>query len=223
MRILVVDDEPTVVETVTNRLQREGFETVAAGSAEDGIRRVKEDSPDLIVLDIGLPNRSGLAMCRAVRQQSNVPIIFLTALGTEQNKVAGFEAGGDDYLTKPFSLAELVARIRSIMRRSQSTPSGQILESGNIQIDASTHTFRIDNQIVEISPKEFALLMFFVQHRGQVFTRDTLLDRVWGQDAYVSNRTVDVHVRWLRERIEENPAKPTRLVTVRGVGYKFLG
>ncbi len=222
MKVLVVDDEPTILETLEHRLRKEGFSTFSAPSAEEAMRLFRLVKPDLILLDVMLPQRSGFEFCRAIRKDSRVPIIFLTARGSEDDKVMGLELGGDDYIIKPFSLAEVVARVRSVMRRSSGEPARETIETGGLKIDPRTHEAWLNEQPLTLSPKEFALLYFLSRNSGQVFSRDTLLDRVWGQDAYVTSRTVDVHIRWLRERVEEDPSKPNRILTVRGVGYKFV-
>lgn len=223
MKVLLVDDEPAILETIQHRLRKEGYTVFTAPTAEDGMRIYRQVKPDLLVLDVMLPNRSGFDLCKAVRRDSQVPIIFLTARAGESDRVAGLELGGDDYVVKPFNLGELAARVKAVLRRATGENPQQVVESGNLRIDPRTHEATLDGQPMNLSPKEFALLDFMVRHVGQVFSRDQLLDRVWGQDAFVSSRTVDVHMRWLRERIEENPGAPVRIVTVRGVGYKFAG
>jgi len=235
MKVLIVDDEPTLCETVETKLRREGYTTFTAESAEDGMRLFKLVKPDLILLDVMLPNRSGYEFCQAVRKSSQVPVIFLTAKAAEEDRVAGLEMGADDYVVKPFSLAELTVRVRNVLKRSVGDPTvGEAVELPWLQIDPRTHEAFVDktgrNAVdqsdefrISLSPKEFALLHFLARNPGQVFSRDALLDRVWGADAYVSPRTVDVHVRWLREHIESDPAAPVHVTTVRGVGYKFVG
>lgn len=223
MKILVVDDETTILETVEHKLRKEGYTVFTAESAEEGMRIVRLVKPDLMLLDVMLPGRSGFELARAVRRDSQTPIIFMTARAAEKDRIEGFELGGDDYVVKPFSLAELAARVKSVLRRSRSgEPPAEVVESGDLRIDPRTHTATLGGRDVALSPKEFALLHFLASHPGQVFSRDTLLDRVWGQDAYVSARTVDVHVRWLREHVEADASHPVRLLTVRGVGYKFV-
>lgn len=224
MKILIVDDEPNILETVELRLRKDGYSTFTAASAEEGMRLFRLVRPDLVLLDVMLPKQSGYDMCRTIRRDSHVPVIFLTARGGEDDRVTGLEIGGDDYMVKPFSLSELSARVRSVLRRSGSSiRTLEIVETGNLIINPKTHEATMDSKPVALSPKEFALLYFLAQNPGQVFSRETLLDRVWGADAYVSSRTVDVHIRWLRERIEQNPAHPERIITIRGVGYKFQG
>ncbi|MCZ8139116.1 MAG: winged helix-turn-helix domain-containing protein [Armatimonadota bacterium] len=224
MKILIVDDEPNILETVELRLRKDGYSTFTAASAEEGMRLFRLVRPDLVLLDVMLPKQSGYDMCRTIRRDSHVPVIFLTARGGEDDRVTGLEIGGDDYMVKPFSLSELSARVRSVLRRSGSSiRTLEIVETGNLVINPRTHEATMDGKPVALSPKEFALLYFLAQNPGQVFSRETLLDRVWGADAYVSSRTVDVHIRWLRERVEIDPAHPERIITIRGVGYKFQG
>ncbi|MEZ5163016.1 MAG: response regulator transcription factor [Fimbriimonadaceae bacterium] len=222
MKILVVDDEPTILETVERKLRREGYTVFTAGSAEEAMRLYRLVKPDLLLLDVMLPQRSGMELAQAVRRESQVPIIFMTAKSAEEDRLQGLELG-DDYVTKPFSLAELAARVKSVLRRFTGETPNELIETGNLKIDPKSHEAWLDEKEIQLSPKEYALLHFMAKNRGQVFAREALLDRVWGQDAFVSARTVDVHVRWIRERIEEDPSNPTRLVTVRGVGYKFVG
>ncbi len=223
MKVLVVDDEQTILETVETKLRREGFTVFTAESAEEGMRIFRQAKPDLLVLDVMLPSRSGLDLCKAIRRDSKVPIIFLTARASEEDRIAGLDIGADDYIVKPFNLGELAARVKAVMRRSGIENPQEVIECGNIRIDPKTHEATIDGRSMNLSPKEFALMYFLAKHQGQVFSRDTLLDRVWGPESFVSARTVDVHIRWLRERIESSASNPQRLVTVRGVGYKFIG
>ena len=220
MKILVVDDEETIVETVERRLQRAGYTVFTAGTAEDAMRLNRLTKTDLLLLDIMLPQRSGIELARRVREESNVPIIFLTAKAAEEDRVQGLELA-DDYVVKPFSLAELAARVKSVLRRSRPEESTEAIEIDNLRIDPKAHRVLLDGKELVLTPKEFGLLHFLASHAGQVFSRSALIDRVWGHDAYVTERTVDVHIRWLREKIEQDSAKPKRLVTVRGFGYKF--
>jgi DNA-binding response OmpR family regulator len=223
MTLLIVDDEPAISETLEAKFRREGYTTFTADSAEDGMRLFKKVKPDLVILDIMLPNRSGFDFCRAVRKDNQTPIIFVSARADEEDRVRGLEMGADDYVVKPFNMAELAARVKAILRRAQSEPTSELIERGGLLIDPRTHEASLDGKPMTLSPKEFALLLFLAKHSGQVFTREALLDRVWGKDAYVTSRTVDVHIRWLRTRIEPDPNVPEKLVTVRGVGYKFMG
>ncbi|MBL8087855.1 MAG: response regulator transcription factor [Chthonomonas sp.] len=223
MKILVVDDEQTILETIEAKLRKEGFTVFTAETAEEGMRIYRQMKPDLLVLDVMLPNRSGFDLCKAIRRESKVPIIFLTARASEQDRVAGLDIGADDYVVKPFNLSELAARVKAVLRRSVGNEPLEIIDAGGLMINPKTHEAELDGQTLSLSPKEFALLYFLARNPGQVFSRDTLLDRVWGPDSFVSARTVDVHVRWLRERVETDPSSPSRILTVRGVGYKFTG
>lgn len=222
MTILIIDDEPAITETLEGKFRREGFSTFTAGTAEDGMRLFKKIKPDMVILDIMLPNRSGHDFCKAVRRDNQTPIIFVSARASEEDRIAGLEMGADDYVVKPFNMSELVARVRAILRRASSDPVPDLIERGNLRMDPRTHEASIDGTPVSFSPKEFALLLFMARNMGQVFTREALLDRVWGKDAYVTSRTVDVHIRWLRMRLEKDPNVPERLITVRGIGYKFV-
>ena len=222
MTILIIDDEPAITETLEAKFRREGFITFTAESAEDGMRLFKKIKPDIVILDIMLPNRSGHDFCRAVRKENQTPIIFVSARASEEDRIAGLEMGADDYVVKPFNMSELVARVRAILRRATSEAAPDLIERGNLKIDPRTHEAFIDGKLTTFSPKEFALLLFLAKNAGQVFTRETLLDRVWGKDAYVTSRTVDVHIRWLRMRLEKDQNAPERIITIRGIGYKFV-
>jgi DNA-binding response OmpR family regulator len=222
MKLLIIDDEAAIRETIETRFRKEGYSTFTADSAEEGMRLFRRIKPDLVILDIMLPQRSGYDFCRAIRKDHQTPIIFLSARADEADRVRGLELGADDYVVKPFTLSELAARVKAILRRSTGDAIKEPIERGNIRIDPKSHEVFIDDKLESLSPKEFALLYFFARNAGQVFSRETLLDRVWGRDAFVSARTVDVHVRWLRTRIEPDPNNPVRLVTVRGVGYKLV-
>ncbi len=223
MKLLIVDDEPAILETVENKMRKEGYTTFVADSAEEAMRLFKRVKPDLIILDIMLPQRSGFDFCKAIRKDSAVPIMFVSARADESDRVKGLELGADDYVVKPFNLSELAARVKAILRRSTGEPVNEAIEKGNLRIDPRSHEATLNDAHLTLSPKEFALLSFLARNSGQVFSRDALLDRVWGREAYVNARTVDVHIRWLRTRIEPDPETPVRLVTVRGVGYKFVG
>lgn len=223
MKLLIIDDEPGILETVEGKMRKEGYTTFTADSAEEGMRLFRRIKPDLVILDIMLPQRSGFEFCRALRQEHATPIIMLSARSEEADRVKGLELGADDYVTKPFNLSELAARVRAVLRRSSGEAIKEPIERGNLKIDPRSHEATVDGRALELSPKEFALLYFLAKNSGQVFSREILLDRVWGRDAFVSARTVDVHIRWLRKHIEDNAEEPTRLITVRGVGYKFVG
>lgn len=224
MKVLVVDDEQPIVEAVAYNLRKEGFDALTAGDAEQCLEIVRAERPDLIILDVMLPSASGFDVCRTLRKRSDVPIIMLTARAEETDRVVGLELGADDYVTKPFSMRELLARVRSVLRRRSPDPpveEPQIIRVGGLEIDHERYRVTVDGERVDLSPKEFQLLMLLASHPDKVFTRQALLDRVWGMDAYVEDRTVDVHIRWLREKVEKDPSNPRRLLTVRGVGYKF--
>jgi len=223
-KILIVDDETPILDAVSYALRKDGFKVFVAMNAEACLRAFREEKPDLVVLDVMLPSASGFEVCQRIRATNDTPIILLTAKVEERDRVHGLEIGADDYVTKPFSVRELIARIKAILRRRESaTTIGEKIEIGGLSIDESRHEALLDGQILELSPKEFALLSFLAKNSGLVFSRQTLLDRVWGQDAFVDERTIDVHVSWLRGKIESKPSQPERLITVRGVGYKFVG
>jgi len=224
-RILVVDDEPTLVATVKYNLEREGYGVDAAADGETALSRARERRPDLVILDVMLPVIDGFEVCRLLRREMNVPILMLTAKTEEVDRVVGLEIGADDYVTKPFSMRELMARVKALLRRSTAEASEQreTLSSGDVEIDLRRREASRLGEILALKPKELELLTFFLQNRGRAFTREQLLDQVWGYDFVGGTRTVDVHVNWLRQKIEVEPAKPTRLVTVRGTGYRFDG
>jgi two-component system OmpR family response regulator len=220
--VLVVDDERTVLETLASGLEREGYRVLTAADGAAGLREFRAGRPDLIVLDLMLPELSGVELCRIVRRESDVPIIMLTAKDGEIDKVVGLEVGADDYVTKPFSMRELQARIAALLRRSQAraVQSDEVLvDLGRVQVDLAGHRLVRDGRRIAVKPKAFDLLAFLVRHPGQVFTRDQLLQHVWGYDYAGESRTVDVHVHWLRQQIEPNPGRPKLIETVRGVGY----
>jgi DNA-binding response OmpR family regulator len=226
LTVLVVDDEPNIVEVVSAYLQRELFNVVTASDGEEALKKVAEVSPDLLVLDVMLPRIDGLEVCRRVRTTSNIPIIMLTARGEETDKLVGLGIGADDYLTKPFSPRELVARIKAVLRRSQTSSApepgaGASLRFPGLKINPKTRTVETDSGQVELTAKEFDLLYFLASHPQEVFTRTQLLDQVWDYSYYGDTSTVTVHVRRLREKIEPDPMRPRYVKTVWGVGYKF--
>ncbi|MEP6756030.1 MAG: response regulator transcription factor [Chthonomonadales bacterium] len=224
MKILVVDDEQPILEAVAYTLRKEGYTALTAANAEQCMEIARNEKPNLIILDVMLPSASGFDICRMIRKQSSVPIIMLTARAEETDRVVGLELGADDYVTKPFSMRELLARVKTILRRTNNGDAHatkQVVEAASIRIDPAKHEVTVAGKKAALSPKEFDLLHFLVTHPDQVFTRQTLLDQVWGADAYVEDRTVDVHIRWLREKVENEPSQPLRLITVRGVGYKL--
>ena len=231
-RILVVDDEPSLIETVAYNLRQKNYAVSTAGDADEALRLFRQESPDLILLDVMLPSGSGFEVCRIIRQTSRVPILMLTARVAEADRVQGLEIGADDYLVKPFGMRELIARVHALLRRASGEAQGarsdpvalpQPANSLGLVLDPSRREVRLRDVLLPLSRKEFDLLALLIAYPGRVFDRQTLLDRVWGNDAYVDDRTVDVHICWLREKIELTPKKPQYLLTVRGVGYKFKG
>jgi two-component system response regulator RegX3 len=219
--ILVVEDEPTLRETLAEALEADGFRVVQAGDGRAALERFRGDEPDLVLLDLMLPELSGLEVTRYIRAESSVPILMLTARDAEVDKVVGLELGADDYVTKPFSLRELSARIRAVLRRGESagTPLPPMIDLGRVRVDVAGHRVLRDGTDVPMKPKVFDLLAFLLRHSGQVVSRDQLLEQVWGYDYPGETRTVDVHVHWLRSAIEPEPSKPTLIQTVRGIGY----
>ncbi|MEN3001544.1 MAG: response regulator transcription factor [Armatimonadota bacterium] len=222
-RVLIVEDDTVLLETLHYNLQREGFEVQTASDAETALRLFHQNPPDAILLDVMLPARSGFELCRLIRQHSQVPILFLTARTAEEDRVRGLEMGGDDYIVKPFGMRELIARIRAILRRAVPEPPSKRLRFGELEIDLEARRVLRNGVEVSLSPREFDLLALLATHPGKVFSRDELLNRVWGLDIFVSPRTVDVHIRWLRTKIEPDPEHPRYLHTVRGIGYRFDG
>lgn len=220
MKILVVDDDPDLLETVSRRLRRDGFDVVCRESAEGALATARQDRPDLIVLDVMLPGRSGFDLAKVLTSESKVPILFLSARASAEDRITGFESGGDDYLTKPFNLAELSARVQAILRRTRGVAGGKEVVRGSLRIDPDLHEAWIGDTKLDLKPKEFALLHFLASNPEKVFSREALLDRVWGPDAYVTPRTVDVHVSWLRKQLEAVSDSP-QIVTVRRVGYRL--
>ncbi|MCX7925603.1 MAG: response regulator transcription factor [Fimbriimonadales bacterium] len=221
-RILLVEDDPVLCETLQYNLQRERLQVFIADNAEDALQLFHEHQPHLVILDVMLPSRSGFDLCRIIRQHSQTPVLFLTARAAEEDKIRGFELGADDYMVKPFSVAELTARIRSILRRVQPAPPPRI-RFGEVEIDIEAKRVYRNGVEIPMTPKEYALLALMASHPGKVFTRDQLLDHVWGLGTYVSPRTVDVHIRWLRSKVEPDPQNPRYIQTVRGSGYRFEG
>lgn len=224
-KILVVDDEPTLVAALKYNLERAGYQVVTAVDGETGLELARADRPNLILLDVMLPGLDGFEFCRIVRRETTAPILMLTAKTEEVDKVVGLELGADDYVTKPFSVRELLARVRALLRRAETAPATdrEVLQAGDLTVDLSKREASRDGEPLGLKPKEFELLVFLLRNRGRAFTRDQLLNHIWGYDFVGDTRTVDVHVRWLRQKIEREPAKPTRLITLRGVGYRFDG
>lgn len=223
--ILVVEDEDTVKETLAYNLEQEGYQVLTAEDGEEALSIIRRYRPDLVLLDIMLPKLDGLTVCRIVRKDneiSHTPIIMLTARGTQGDKMVGLDSGADDYITKPFDLGEMLARVRAVMRRAPGPAAvPQSITVEDIKIDLSARrAYRDDNEL-QLSHKEFDLLAELMRNEGAVLSRDLILSRVWGYDYYGDSRTVDVHIRWLRQKIEENPSSPKHIVTVRGIGYRF--
>jgi DNA-binding response OmpR family regulator len=231
--ILVVEDDRNLQEVLEYNLRKEGYSVLTASDGVEALDAARSGRPDLVILDLMLPRIDGLEVCRILRGEMTVPILMLTAKTDEVDRVVGLEIGADDYVTKPFSMRELLARVRAMLRRVEmmpqpaAPPAGGPMPSsvtaGDLHIDLARHDVSLRGARVELSPKEFDLLAFLASNRGRVFSRDELLEKVWGYDYSGDTRTVDVHVSWLRRKVEDDPAYPRRLVTVRSVGYKFEG
>ncbi len=228
--ILFVEDDQSLMEAVKYNLKKEGYTVISATDGRQAIDLAKEENPDLVILDIMLPELDGFEVCRILRKEMTMPILMLTARSDEVDKIVGLEIGADDYLTKPFSVRELLARIKALMRRTEfntksttdgTTPASSTLSAGDIVIDLAGHTTECKGKIVELNPKEFDMLAFFIRNKNLVFSRSHILQTIWGYEFEGDTRTVDVHIRWLRKKIEDNPAEPRHILTVRGVGYKF--
>jgi DNA-binding response OmpR family regulator len=226
-KVLIIEDELTLANNLADKLRGEGFNVLTSPDGEDGLDKVRSERPDLIVLDIMLPGLDGLSLCRIVRRDSatsHIPIIMLTARGTEVDKIVGLESGADDYVVKPVALGEFLARVRAVMRRAPGRPVLQDeLISNDLQVSLTGRRVYKNGEEIKLSNKEFDLLAELMRNRGVVLSRDLILTKVWGYDYFVDKRTVDVHIRWLREKIEEDASDPRRIVTVRGVGYRFEG
>jgi DNA-binding response OmpR family regulator len=228
-KVLVVEDDTAIRDALTYNLGREGYEVEAVGDGAAALAAARKSAPNLIVLDLMLPELDGFDVTRTLRKESKVPILMLTARDDEIDRVLGLELGADDYLTKPFSMRELLARVKAMLRRVQleredrNEPGAQRLVSENLDVDLDRHEVTLDGEVLDLKPKEYELLLFLMQHRGKALSRDQLLEKVWGWEFSGGSRTVDVHVRWLRARIEKNPDDPKRIITVRGVGYRFEG
>jgi len=226
-KILLVEDDRNLLDALKYNMLKEGYTVFAAGDGAEGLDIARREKPDLIILDVMLPSISGFEVCRILRKETSVPILILSARADETDKVVGLDIGADDYVTKPFNLRELLARVRALLRRSETAESHEesqaVLKTGDVEIDASRHRVSKAGKTLELTPKEFDMLVYLAKNKGLVMSRDQLLEKVWGYDFPGDTRTVDVHVRWLREKIEDDPNTPKLLVTVRGVGYKLEG
>ena len=233
-KILIVEDEISLQETLAYNLKKQGYEIIISGDGPSAINMVRNEKPDLILLDIMLPGMDGFEVCRILRSEVSTPVLMLTARDDEIDRVVGLEVGADDYLTKPFSMRELIARVKAMLRRvkiirdeistsKMASATKMIHEYGKISVDTGRRELRVDNKVVNLKPKEFDLLVYLIKHKNQVLSRDQILESVWGWEYIGDSRTVDVHVRWLREKIEEDPSNPKRIITARGAGYRFEG
>jgi DNA-binding response OmpR family regulator len=235
-KILVVEDEPSLQETLIYNLEKQGYSVEAAGDGRAAIEAARRIAPDLIVLDVMLPELDGFEVCKILRKEMTVPILMLTARDNEIDRVVGLEVGADDYLTKPFSMRELMARVKAQLRRTgmlreemaklkipETDSPQEVLTLHNLKINLTRREVLLDDQVLALKPQEYDLLLFFAQHKGQMLSREFILERLWGWDYTGDSRTVDVHVRWLRQKIEKEAGEPTRIVTVRGGGYRFEG
>ncbi len=225
-RVLVVEDEVALAESVRYALEVEGFDVTTVGTGREAVERFRAVSPSLVLLDVMLPESSGLDVCRRIRAESGVPIIMVTARDGEADTVAGLELGADDYVTKPFSMRELMARVRAQIRRIDRsvtpTEPNDVLRSGGIELDVDAHEVRVDGELVKLRPKEFDLLESLMRRVNRLATRDVLIDEVWGPSYFGDTKTLDVHIKRLREKLESDPSKPRKIVTERGLGYKFV-
>lgn len=232
--ILVVEDEPALQETLVYNLRKQGYEVEAVGDGLKALEAARAHPPDLILLDIMLPGLDGFEVCKILRKEMSMPIIMLTARDEEIDRVVGLEIGADDYLTKPFSMRELLARVKAQLRRTElvrqvvekaksAEESHKLLVFDNLVIDLTRREVTLNGAVLPLKPQEYELLVFFAEHKGQMLSREFILERVWGWDYIGDSRTVDVHVRWLRQKIEPDPSNPRRIVTVRGGGYRFEG
>ncbi len=228
-KILVVEDEQNILEAIKYSMHTEGFEVYGAEDGEKGLEMAREISPDLVILDVMLPKLDGFEVCRILRRDMDIPVFMLTAKAEEIDRVVGLEIGADDYITKPFSMRELLARVRNALRRSSRSGLGRdnsysgnaVIQVGNLKIDLTGHIARVSEKLIDLKPREFDLLAMLASSRGRAFTREQILERLWGHDYIGDSQTVDVHIRWIREKIEEDPSKPKKIVTIRGVGYRF--
>jgi two-component system response regulator RegX3 len=224
-RILLVEDEDALADTVRYNLEREGYAVAVAADGRQALERFRDERPGLVILDLMLPEMSGLDVCRQIRQISDVPIVMVTAKDSEADKVAGLEIGADDYVTKPFSIRELISRVRAHLRRAgirSIEPLDEVLSGGPVELDVARHEVRVRGETIGFPPKEFELLETFLRRKGKLLTREFLIEEVWGAGYFGDTKTLDVHVKRIRRKLEEDPHDPAHLVTVRGLGYKFV-
>jgi DNA-binding response OmpR family regulator len=234
--ILIVEDEPSLQETLAYNLEKQGYKVRTTGDGRSALEAARQLKPDLIVLDVMLPELDGFEVCKILRKEMTVPILMLTARDDEIDRVVGLEVGADDYLTKPFSMRELMARVKAQLRRTgmlrdemarlkapEANAPQEVLNLDNLKINLTRREVLLDDHVLALKPQEYDLLLFFAQHKGQMLSREFILERVWGWDYIGDSRTVDVHVRWLRQKIEKDAADPARIITVRGGGYRFEG
>jgi two-component system OmpR family response regulator len=226
-KILIVEDDVNLLEAIKYNLHKEGYEVATAVDGEQAVEAARKEKPALIILDIMLPKMNGFEVCRTLRKDITVPILMLTAKADETDKIVGLEIGADDYMTKPFNMRELLARVRAMLRRFKMVEAPiaatEVIQISHLEIDTARHRASLSGMPLELSPKEFDLLVFLAKNKGLVFSREQLLEKVWGYDYAGDTRTVDVHVRWLRQKIENDAAHPKHLITVRGTGYKLEG
>ena len=225
--ILVVEDEENLLAAIKYNLDNEGYLSITANNGTEAIGLVSSEDPDLVILDVMLPELDGLEVCRIIRKDNDVPIIFLTAKDQEMDRVVGLELGADDYVVKPFSMRELLARVKAMLRRQRVKDSftkdhlEEVLVSGSLSLNTASRILTRDGEILDIKPRAFDLLLLLMQNKGRAFSREQILERLWGTDFYGDTRTVDVHIRLIREKIEDDPSDPTKLKTVRSIGYRF--
>ena len=227
-KILIVEDDTNLLTTLKYNLQKDGYDVITSADGAEAVETARKTKPDLIILDIMLPKMNGFEVCRILRKEMIVPILMLTAKAEETDKIVGLELGADDYVTKPFSIRELLARVRAMLRRVKmiepaSIDQEALLKINELEIDPARHRAFLRETVLDLTPKEFDLLVFLARNKGFVFNREQLLEKVWGYDYPGDTRTIDVHIRWLRQKIEVDPQKPKYLITVRGTGYKLEG
>jgi two-component system alkaline phosphatase synthesis response regulator PhoP len=223
-KILIVEDEKDMVTGLTFNLEARDYSIIAAYDGEEGYQKALEEKPDLVILDLMLPKRNGYEVCKSLKEEiPELPIIILTAKSQEAEIVTGLELGADDYITKPFSVLELLARIKAVLRRTQSgTRVPEVYRSGDLEIDFRKYSAKKKDQIITLSPREYEILKYFIERRGEIISREDLLNQVWGYESYPNTRTVDAHIAKLRQKIEDNPENPQHIITIHGTGYKFL-